>query len=100
MADWNDLKMAFEREFNKVENEFVSNEQTLLQSIADYLGKIKGTTSVQGYNTEDMLEFLQKPVSEIRTILGGKWAELDDTVLEPLIYSLTKKVRKSASFLG
>lgn len=100
MADWNDLKMAFEREFNKVENEFVSNEQTLLQSIADYLGKIKGTTSVQGYNTEDMLEFLQKPVSEIKTILGGKWAELDDTVLEPLIYSLTKKVRKSASFLG
>lgn len=100
MADWNDLKMAFEREFNKVENEFVSNEQNLLQSIADYLGKIKGTTSVQGYNTEDMLEFLQKPVSEIKTILGGKWAELDDTVLEPLIYSLTKKVRKSASFLG
>lgn len=47
-----------------------------------------------------MLEFLQKPVSEIKGILGGKWAELDDTALEPLIYSLAKKVKKSASFLG
>lgn len=100
MADWNDLKKAFEREFNKVENEFISNEQTLLQSIANYLGKMKGTTSVQGYNTEDMLEFLQKPVPEIKKILGGKWEELDDTALEPLIYSLAKKVKKSASFLG
>lgn len=100
MADWNDLKKAFEREFNKVENEFISNEQTLLQSIANYLGKMKGTTSVQGYNTEDILEFLQKPVPEIKKILGGKWEELDDTALEPLIYSLAKKVKKSASFLG
>ena len=100
MADWNDLKKAFEREFNKVENEFISNEQTLLQSIAKHLGELKGTTSVQGYNTEDMLEFLQKSAPEIKEILGGKWAELDDTVLEPLIYSLAKKVKKSASFLG
>ena len=100
MADWNDLKKAFEREFNKVENEFISNEQTLLQSIANYLGKMKGTTSVQGYNTEDILEFLQKPIPEIKKILGGKWEELDDTALEPLIYSLAKKVKKSASFLG
>ncbi|MBR3607812.1 MAG: hypothetical protein IKL51_09635 [Lachnospiraceae bacterium] len=100
MADWNDIKKAFEREFNKAETEFISNEQTLLHSIANYLGKIKGTTSVQGYNTDDMLEFLQKPVPEIKEILGGKWAELDDTALEPLIYSLAKKVKKSVSFLG
>ena len=100
MADWNDLKMAFERELNKVENEFVSNEQTLLETIATYLGKQKGTTSVQGYNTEEMLEFLQLPVSEIKKTIGGNWAEMDDSVLEPLIYSLAKKVKKSISFLG
>lgn len=100
MADWNDLKMAFEREFNKVENEFVSNEQTLLQSIAEYLGKKKGTTSIQGYNTEEMLQFLQKPIPEIKTLIGGNWAKMDDSALEPLIYSLAKKVKKSIAFLG
>lgn len=100
MADWNDLKMAFEREFNKVENEFVSNEQTLLQSIAEYLGKKKGTTSIQGYNTEEMLKFLQKPIPEIKTLIGGNWAKMDDSALEPLIYSLAKKVKKSIAFLG
>ena len=100
MADWNDIKKAFEREFNKVENEFISNEQTLLQSIAEYMGKKKGTTSVQGYNTEEMLEFLQKPISEIKTLIGGNWAQMDDSALEPLIYSLAKKVKKSISFLG
>ena len=100
MADWNDIKKAFEREYSKMEDEFVSNEQTLLQSIADYLGKMKGMTSVQGYNTEDILEFLQKPTSEVKEILGGKWIELDDAALETLIYSLSKKVKKSTSFLG
>lgn len=100
MADWNDIKMAFEREFNKVENEFISNEQTLLQAIAEYLGKMKGTTSVQGYNTEDMLEFLQKPIPEIKKLIGGNWVNMDDSALEPLIYSLAKKVKKSVAFLG
>ena len=100
MADWNDLKQAFEREFNKVENQFVSNEQTLLQCIANHMGEIKGTTSIQGYDPEDVLIFLEKPASEIKEILGGKWAEIDDSALEPLIYSLAKKVKKSASFLG
>ncbi|MBR5579588.1 MAG: hypothetical protein IKW28_11440 [Lachnospiraceae bacterium] len=100
MADWNDIKNAFEREFNKAENEFISNEQTLLECIANHLASLKGTTSIQGYNTEEMLEFLQKPASEIREILGGNWENLDDTVMDPLIYSLTKKVKKSISFLG
>lgn len=99
MADWNDLKMAFERELEKQEKKFVSDEQTLLEAIAKYLGSSKGTTALMNYDTEEMLDFLQKPISEIKTIIGGEWANIDDTVLTPLIYSLTKKVKKSASIL-
>ena len=37
MADWNDLKKAFERELKKEEEKFVANEQKLLKEIANYL---------------------------------------------------------------
>ena len=100
MADWNDIKNAFERERVKTEKAFISNEQTLLESIASYMAEGKGVTSVQAYNTEEILEFLQLPVSEIKKYLGGRWSEIDDSQLEPLIYSLAKKVKKSISFLG
>lgn len=99
MADWNDLKMAFERELEKQEKKFVSDEQTLLEAIAAHLGKSKGTTALMNYDTDEMLDFLQKPVSEIKSTIGGDWSTIDDSVLNPLIYSLTKKVKKSMSIL-
>ena len=34
MADWNDLKKAFERDLNKQTQQFVLDEQSLLESIA------------------------------------------------------------------
>ena len=99
MADWNDLKKAFEREFEKQEKKFVSDEQTLLESIAAHLGSAKGTTALMNYDTDEMLEFLQSPLSEIRKAIGSEWEDVDDSVLNPLIYSLTKKVKKSMSLL-
>ena len=38
MTDRNDIIRAFERELNKKEEAFCSNEEKLLQSIANYLG--------------------------------------------------------------
>lgn len=99
MADWNDLKKAFERDLNKQEHQFIMDEQNLLESIAKYLAKNKGISALQGYDTDEMLVFLQKPASEIKTLIGGKWAELDDSQLDVLIYSLIKKVKKSIPLL-
>lgn len=99
MADWNDLKKAFERDLNKQVQQFVVDEQTLLETIAKYLAKTKGTSALQGYDTDEMLLFLQKPASEIKSLLGGQWAEIDDSKLDTLIYSLIKKVKKSISLL-
>ena len=99
MADWNDLKKAFEKDLNKQAQQFVMDEQSLLESIAKYLAKNKGTSALQGYDTDEMLAFLQKPSSEIKTLIGGQWTELDDNQLDTLVYSLIKKVKKSIPLL-
>lgn len=99
MADWNDLKKAFERDLEKQEKKFQLDEQVLLETIAANLSKSKGTSALMGYDADEMLAFLQKPLSEIKQILGGEWAKLEDIQLEPLIYSLSKKVKKSISLL-
>ena len=64
------------------------------ENVAKYLAKDKGITALMGYDTDEMLDFLQKPIAEIKQNIGGKWAELEDIQLEPLIYSLSKKVKK------
>ncbi len=99
MADWNDLKKAFERDLEKQEKKFQLDEQVLLETIASYLAKNKGISALMGYDTDEMLAFLNKPISEIKETIGGEWAKLDDLQLEPLIYSLSKKVKKSISLL-
>ena len=97
MADWHDLKKAFERDLIKEEKKFIANEQKLLKDIAKYLGSQKGMTAVQVYRPEEVLEFLEKPVSEIKNCIGQEWIDVENSQLEVLIYSLTKKVIKSDS---
>lgn len=99
MADWNDLKKAFERDLNKQEQQFILDEQNLLETIAKHLAKNKGISALQGYDAGEMFTFLQKPVSEIKKEIGGHWETVDNTQLEPLVYSLTKKVQKSIGIL-
>ncbi|MBR5597580.1 MAG: hypothetical protein IKW30_09270 [Lachnospiraceae bacterium] len=100
MADWNDLKKAFERDLYKKEAQAKLDEQSLLEAIAKYLGGSKGISALMGYDTDEMLSFLQKPVSEIKNAIGGQWTSLDDSQLETLTYSLSKKVKKSADLLN
>ena len=99
MVDWHDIKKAFERDAQKAEEKFVADEQKLLKSIADYICSQKGMTTIQGYHPEDIMSFLEKPVSEIKACLGGDWLSTEDNDLETLIYSLAKKVKKSGNIL-
>lgn len=97
MADWHDIKKAFERDAEKAERQFMKDEQALLKAIADYIGTQKGVSSLHNYKPEEVLVFLEKPVSEIKECLGGEWSELTDDAFSTLIYTLTKKVKKSES---
>lgn len=100
MADWNDIKNAFERDAKKAENAFMENEQKLLKSITNYICEKKGVSPIQGYDPEDAIAFLEKPVTEIKSCLGGEWASMSDDNLETIIYSLTKKVKKSGKIIN
>lgn len=95
MADWHDIKKAFERDAQKAEKQFMDDEQTLLKSIADYICSQKGVSSIQGYKPEEIIKFLEKPANEIKECLGKEWSSVSDDKLSTLIYSLTKKVQKS-----
>jgi len=99
MVDWNDIKNAFERDAKKAEGEFLDKEQKLLKKIAVHVCSQKGMTAVQGYHPEEILEFLQKPVSEIRPCIGAEWNDMSDNDLETLLYTLSKKVKKSDSLM-
>lgn len=98
MADWNDLKKAFENDLVKKAQD-VMDEQGLLESIAKYLAKDKGISALQGYDADEMLEFLQKPASEIKKLIGGQWETLEDDKVDTLVYNLIKKVKKSIPLL-
>ena len=100
MADWNDLKNAFERDVKKAEEDFASKEQKLLKHVTIYLCEKKGVSPLQGYAPNEAIAFLDKPVKEIKECLGGEWAGMNDVDLEPLVYSLSKKVKKSGNIIN
>ncbi len=100
MADWHDLKKAFERDAQKAEAAFIADEQNLLKSIAGYVCSQKGVSAIQGYQPEEIIDFLSKPVSEIKKAIGGDWSSIDDNKMETLIYSLMKKVKKSGNMIS
>ena len=95
MVDWNDIKKAFEQDHKTVEQRNKENEQKLLTDIADYLCAQKGVPTLQGYKPEEITLFLTRPIPEIKRLIGGEWLQMDDGKLELLVYSLSKKVRKS-----
>ena len=100
MADWNDLKNAFERDARKAENVFFEREQKLLKNITIYLCEKKGVSPLHGYAPDDTIAFLDKPVGEIKECLGGDWTSINDDEMETLVYSLSKKVKKSGKIIN
>jgi len=95
LDDLNALKKAFERELRKEEENAFENEQNLLKAITVYICNQKGVSPIQGYKPEEILSFLEKPLVEIKNCVGGEWASIPDDKFENLIYTLTKKVKKS-----
>ncbi|MBQ6889111.1 MAG: hypothetical protein IJN54_16545 [Lachnospiraceae bacterium] len=100
MADWNDIKNAFERDAKKAEENFFEREQKLLKNITIYLCEQKGVSPLQGYNPDEAIAFLDKPVDEIKNCLGGDWTSISNDQMETLIYSLSKKVKKSEKIIS
>lgn len=99
MVDWNDIKKAFEKDAKKEEDIFLENEQKLHKEVTMYVCNLKGVSPLHGYHPNDLIEFLDKPSSEIQTLLGGEWLDMDLEKFDSLVYSLSKKVKKSTNLL-
>lgn len=103
MSDMDNLE-ALKRMFEaKVEEEKTGAMDREKRFIADatktILGKDSKISAIQGYAPKEMIDFLEKPISEIKASMGGEWAEMDDDALENLIYLVEKKVKKSTLLL-
>ena len=95
LDDLNALKRAFERELRKEEEHAFEDEQNLLKTITVYICNQKGVSPIQGYKPEEIIAFLEKPVAEIKACVGGEWASMPEDKFGNLIYTLSKKVKKS-----
>lgn len=99
MVDWNDIKKAFEKDVKKEEDIFLENEQKLHKSATMYVCNLKGVSPIQGYQPQDLIEFLDRPSSEIQKLLGDEWIDMDPNKFDSLVYSLSKKVKKSTNLV-
>lgn len=90
----NDLKRAFAKEIKKEEEVAIEQEQALLKALTIYICRQKGVSPLQGYNPDDVISFLNKPISEIKEAVGGDWMDIPDDKFENLRYTLSKKLKK------
>lgn len=99
MADWNDIRKAFEKDLKKNEASACMNEQQMLKSVTFYICSKKGISPIQGYEPKEIVSFLEQPVSDIRICLGSEWDNVSNAKLENMVYSLSQKVKKSGQLL-
>lgn len=99
MADWNDIKKAFEADMKKEDESVEATERKILKSVTFYISSLKGVSPLQCYEPKEISSFLEKPVSEIRSCLGSDLDSISDAKMETIIYTLSKKVKKSGNIL-
>ena len=100
MADWNDIKKAFEKDKKSEEDLLMEKEQKLHKDVTMYVCNLKGVSPLHGYHPNDLIDFLEKPSDEIQALLGGEWIDMTPEKFDSLVYSLNKKVKKSTNLLS
>ena len=75
----NDLKKLLENQEMKKEDPQLEQEKRFLSEAAAKLSSAKNVTSIQGYDPREMALFLERPIGEIKEIMGGEWAEMEDS---------------------
>ncbi len=96
----NDLKKLLENQEMKKEDPQLEQEKRFLSEAAAKLSSAKNVTSIQGYDPREMALFLERPIGEIKEIMGGEWAEMADSDFSTFLYIMTKKINKSNSLLN
>lgn len=71
----------------------------LKEAIKVYLGKDEDTEGLWTYAPDQMIEFFERPSREIKKMMGGEWADMDDNAFDTMVYTVDKKLKKSTSLL-
>lgn len=72
----------------------------LFKAVNDAMFKAdKTASSMMVYEPNKMIAFLDKPIAELRVLLGGEWIEMSEGDFEELVYLVQKKVKKSTQLI-
>lgn len=74
-------------------------QRFLKDAVRVFLGKDEDSAGLWTYHPDEMIGFLEKPTREIKAAMGGEWASMDDSAFEMLVYTVDKKLKKSAQML-
>lgn len=89
-----ELRRAFLGE-KVAEEEWFEKEKVLMKDVINITCASYNSSAVQGYDPDRVLNFLSKPIPEIKKELGYEMEELE---LRNLVYSLIPKVKKFGNF--
>ncbi len=94
------LKRMLEKKDEQEASELFDKEKRFIAAAAKaYLGENAPLSAIQGYDPDEMIRFLELPIDEIRTRMGGEWAAMPKDEFELFAYTIDKKIKKSASLL-
>ncbi|MFA9378456.1 MAG: hypothetical protein ACERKZ_17175 [Lachnotalea sp.] len=88
------LQNAFSKDKEK---EWFDKERKLMNDVVKYVCAQKGISPIQGYESSEVLVFLDKPAAEVKNLL--QIDDMDEKELQTLIYALAPKVKKFGNFM-
>lgn len=95
------IKAMIEADGQYVEpDEFEREKKFFADATRAYLGKQSLTSAIQGYDPDQMLQFLSLPTKTVMKEMGEPWASMDVYDFEYFMYTMKQKVFKSKSIIN
>jgi len=74
-------------------------QRFLKEAVRIHLGQDEDKDGLMSYHPEEMIAFLEQPTRRLKSIMGGEWAEMNDTDFDLMVYTVDKKLKKSNQLL-
>lgn len=92
-------RMLEHKDEEEKKNELEQEKRFIADATKAFLGKDTPVTGIQAYHPEEMMVFLDLPITEIQEKMGGEWAEMPKETFEAFAYKMRQKIHKSTSLL-
>lgn len=103
MSDLDNLQALKRMLEHKEEEESKATLEREKKFLADatraYLGEDTPLSSIQGYDPNEMLNFLNLPTREVQQRMGGEWLEMADMAFEAFAFTMKQKIQKSTALV-